>query len=194
MPKMFEFLTDEQIAFIKKQHLFFVATAPLQASGHINLSPKGLDAFRVLSSTSVAYLDLTGSGNETSAHLLENGRITFMFCAFEAAPLILRIYGTGRVILPEHKEWSEVSKHFEQANTIGVRQIILADIEFIQTSCGFGVPIYEFKEERDILPKWAMKQGMEGVLKYQSQNNKASIDGLPTLLGRERFAGSDSTK
>lgn len=182
---MFNELTKEHQTFIEKQHLFFVATAPLQASGHINLSPKGLNAFRVLSPTQVAYLDLTGSGNETSAHLLENGRITFMFCAFEDSPLILRIYGKGRVVLPEHEEWSEIAGHFELLE--GTRQIILADIEFIQTSCGFGVPVYEFKEDRDILPTWARKQGKDGIGTYQKNNNVKSIDGLPTLLGQERF-------
>ncbi|TAE24366.1 MAG: pyridoxamine 5'-phosphate oxidase family protein [Candidatus Kapaibacterium sp.] len=186
MPKMFNEITQEHKIFIEKQHLFFVATAPLQASGHINLSPKGLDSFRVISSTCVAYLDMTGSGNETSAHLLENGRITFMFTAFEGNPLILRLYGQGRVILPEHEEWSALAAHFTVP--IGARQIILADVELVQTSCGFGVPLYDFKEERQILTDWAKKQGDDGVRTYQLHNNKASIDGLPTLLGVERSA------
>ncbi len=186
MPKMFNEITKEHQTFIEKQHLFFVATAPLQASGHINLSPKGLDSFRVISPTQVAYLDMTGSGNETSAHLLENGRVTFMFTAFEGNPLILRLYGKGRVVLPEHKEWSGIASHFTVPT--GARQIILTDVELVQTSCGFGVPLYEFKEERQILTDWAKKQGDDGVRTYQSNNNKASIDGLPTLLGVERYS------
>lgn len=184
MAKMFEEITDDLQAFIAKQHLFFVATAPLQASGHINLSPKGLDAFRVLSSKQVAYMDLTGSGNETSAHLLENGRITLMFCAFEGAPNIVRLYGTGRVVLPEHEEWSAFQAHFTLVD--GVRQIVVADIEFVQSSCGFGVPMYEFQEHRKALTHWAHTKGEQGVRNYQEQNNITSIDGLPTLLGVER--------
>jgi hypothetical protein len=184
MAKMLEEISDELRAFIEKQHLFFVATAPLQASGHINLSPKGLDAFRILSPKQVAYMDLTGSGNETSAHVLENGRITFMFCAFEGAPNIVRLYGAGRVVLPEHEEWSALQAHFTLLE--GVRQIVLADVEFVQTSCGFGVPMYEFQEHRKGLTHWARGKGAEGVRKYQEENNQASIDGLPTLLGVER--------
>lgn len=186
MPKMFQAITAEHQAFIEHQHVFFVATAPLQASGHINLSPKGLDSFRVLSPTEVAYLDLTGSGNETSAHLLENGRVTFMFCAFDGNPLILRLYGKGRVVLPEHEEWSRFAKHFTVS--VGVRQIVVCEVELVQTSCGFGVPMLEFKEERHILQDWARKKGVDGVQQYQSENNKASIDGLPTLLGVERYS------
>jgi hypothetical protein len=184
MAKMLEEISDELRVFIEKQHLFFVATAPLQASGHINLSPKGLDAFRILSPKQVAYMDLTGSGNETSAHLLENGRITFMFCAFEGAPSIVRLYGTGRVVLPEHEEWSALQAHFTLVE--GIRQIVLADVEFVQTSCGFGVPMYEFQEHRKALTHWARSKGEAGVRQYQVEKNQASIDGLPTLLGVER--------
>ncbi|NET36580.1 MAG: pyridoxamine 5'-phosphate oxidase family protein, partial [Cyanothece sp. SIO1E1] len=131
MAKCFDGITEELQAFIAVQHLFFVATAPLNASGHINLSPKGLDSFRILSANRVAYLDLTGSGNETSAHLLENGRITFMFCAFQEPSCILRLYGQGRAVLPDAPEWDNLSAIFP--STAGTRQIIVADIEQVQT-------------------------------------------------------------
>jgi hypothetical protein len=166
--------------FIKKQKMFFVATAPLSGTGHINLSPKGLDCFRVLSPARVAYLDVTGSGNETSAHILENGRITFMFCAFDGPPNILRLYGKGYTVLPNTPEWTELASHF----TIlpATRQIIVADIDLVQTSCGYSVPLYEYTGERDHAIKWAEKKGVEGIEKYKQEKNTQSLDGLPTAL------------
>src|SRR5678815_4980223 len=137
-----EEISAEHKSFIADQHLFFVTTAPLNEEGHINLSPKGFDCFRVLSPTRVGYLDIVGSGNETSAHLLENGRITFMFCAFDGPPKILRLYGKGKTVLPGDDEWDELSKQF----TIlpATRQIIVADIFKVKSSCGFGIPYYEY--------------------------------------------------
>lgn len=181
MAKVFDSITPELQAFITAQHLFFVATAPLSSAGHVNLSPKGLDSFRILSPNRVAYLDLTGSGNETSAHLVENGRITFMFCAFQGAPCILRLYGQGRVLLPANSEWTELHTLF--LPIAGARQIIVADIDRVQTSCGLGVPLMEFEGQRSALVDWAEKKGEEGLAAYWQQKNLVSLDGLPTPLG-----------
>lgn len=180
MAKLFDSITEELQEFIVAQNLFFVGTAPLSSTGHVNLSPKGLDCFRILSPNRVAYLDLTGSGNETSAHLQENGRITLMFCAFTEAPRILRLYGTGYVILPSSPDWESISAVFPQLP--GTRQIIVADIKRVQTSCGFGVPLYEYQGQRQVLIDWANKKGEQGVREYQQQKNTISIDGLPTPL------------
>lgn len=166
--------------FIQKQHIFFVASAPLSQEGHVNLSPKGMDAFRVLSPNRVAYMDVIGSGNETSAHLRENGRITFMFCAFEGTPSILRLYGNGKAVLPGTKEWDEISGQFNILPS--TRQIITAEIHQVQTSCGFGVPFYEYTGERDLHQQWAEKKGAEGLEVYKKEKNRISIDGLPTDL------------
>ncbi len=149
MAKVYDSINDDLKDFIGEQHVFFVATAPLDGAGHINLSPKGLDSFRILSPNRVAYLDLTGSGNETSAHLHENGRITIMFCAFNGSARILRLYGNGRTILPTSAEWPELFAHFTERP--GIRQIMLIDVTRVQTSCGFGIPLYEYVSERELL-------------------------------------------
>ena len=176
MAKFFTELDDSLQQFITKQQMFFTATAPEE--GRINLSPKGMDTFRCLNSKSVAYLNLTGSGNETAAHLKENGRITVMFCSFDEAPLILRLYGTGRSVYPHNEEWRELSPLFEPLP--GARQIIVVDITSAQTSCGFAVPFYEFKGERQTLRKFAETKGEEGMEEYRREKNVISIDGLPT--------------
>ena len=181
MGKFYDFIPDQQIAFIAKQHMFFVGSAPLSSAGHVNLSPKGLDSFRVLSPTQVAYMDIISSGNETSAHLHENGRITFMFCSFEGYPNILRLYGRGHTVLPDHPEWDTLSPHFNLIPS--TRQLIVAQISKVQTSCGYGVPLFEYVGERDQHFKWAETQGTAGLLAYQEENNLVSLDGLPTLLG-----------
>lgn len=178
MGKILDGITPQLAAFIQAQPLFFVGTAPLDASGHVNLSPKGLDTFRVLSPNRVAYLDLTGSGNETAAHLAENGRITFMFCSFDRSPMILRLYGNGRVVLPGDAEWDALSASFTLYP--GVRQIIVADLAFVQTSCGFAVPRMELVGERDTLLRWAESKGEEGLRAYRQEKNTRSLDGLPT--------------
>ncbi|MBD2354718.1 pyridoxamine 5'-phosphate oxidase family protein [Tolypothrix sp. FACHB-123] len=180
MAKLFDSITEELQQFITTQHIFFVGSAPLSPTGHVNLSPKGLDSFRILSPNRVAYLDLTGSGNETSAHLQENGRITFMFCAFQGAARILRLYGRGYTVLAGSPEWNLLSPLFPTLP--GCRQIIIADIEIVQTSCGFGVPLYEYQGQRESLIDWANKKGTEGVREYQQQKNLVSLDGLPTPL------------
>lgn len=182
MAKTFDSITEELQKFIADQHIFFVGTAPLSSTGHVNLSPKGLDSFRILSPNRVAYLDLTGSGNETSAHLQENGRITFMFCSFGEKPSILRLYGWGITVLPESSDWESLYLLFPQIP--GTRQIIVADIERLQTSCGFGVPLYEYQGQRQTLVNWAEKKGDKGIQEYHQQKNLLSIDGLPTPLSK----------
>jgi hypothetical protein len=179
MGKVLPRLTEGLQGFIERQHVFFVATAPL-GGGHVNLSPKGMDSFRVLGPSTVAYLDNVGSGNETAAHVLENGRITFMFCAFEDSPLILRLYGTGRSVLPADTEWATLAGRFPSRP--GVRQIIVAELTRVQTSCGEGVPFYSYAGERQQLIEWAAGKGPEGLAAYQRKNNVRSIDGLPTPL------------
>jgi hypothetical protein len=181
--KFYDAISDELREFIEAQHIFFVATAPMAGDGHVNLSPKGHDVFRVLGPNRVGYLDLTGSGNETSAHLLENGRITFMFCAFEGPANILRLYGTGRAVLPQSPEWADLAPQFNLLP--GTRQIIVADIDQVQTSCGFAVPFFDYVGERETLQKWAENRGEDGLAVYWSEKNTQSIDGLPTpLAGR----------
>ncbi|MFD1140134.1 pyridoxamine 5'-phosphate oxidase family protein [Larkinella insperata] len=182
MGKFHDSIKPAHQAFIEKQHIFFVSTAPLSTDGHINLSPKGLDCFRFLAENKVGYMDLISSGNETSAHTLENGRITIMFCSFEGAPLILRLYGKGHAVLPGTDEWALYAPQF----TIypSTRQLIVADIDLVQTSCGFGVPLFEYAGERDIHFDWAEKKGQDGLQDYVQEKNLVSLDGLPTDLGR----------
>jgi hypothetical protein len=181
MGKVLSEITDELRRFIARQPVFFVATAPLAADGHVNLSPKGLETFTVLSPSEVAYLDLTGSGNETSAHLLENGRITFMFCSFSGPPQILRLYGQARTVMPSDGEWPTLRPSFGEYS--GVRQIVAAKVQRVQTSCGFGVPLMEHRGARDTLLRWADAKGAGGLVAYRAEKNRSSIDGLPTALG-----------
>lgn len=188
MAKFYLELNEDLRQFIEDQKIFFTATAP--QVGRINLSPKGIDSFRCIDSKTVAYLDLTGSGNETAAHLQaqvdpENqGRMTIMFCSFSEKPLILRLYGRGRAIRPRHTEWESFYSLFEPIP--GERQIIVLDIDSVQTSCGFGVPIYEFKEERKVLIEWADKKGKQGLVEYWREKNQKSIDGIPTGIFEDR--------
>ena len=171
-------LTPEITEFIKLQPIFFTATAA--ENTRINLSPKGMNCFRVIDPNLVGYLDLTGSGNETAAHIMADGRLTIMFCSFGEKPLILRLYGQGKVVRPDHAEWSKYAELFPHYP--GERQIILLQIESLQTSCGFAVPKMQLTEERKMLVDWATKQGPDGVEKYQKTKNIKSIDGLPTSV------------
>jgi hypothetical protein len=183
MAKVFDSITSELREFIEAQPVFFTATAPLTRDGHVNLSPKGLDCLRILSPTEIAYLDLTGSGNETAAHVTENERITFMFCAFSGAPRILRLYGRGVVVLPGAQRWADLADRFPAHP--GARQIIVAEISRVQTSCGFGVPLMEFAGQRDTLRRWAEAKG-DALPLYRQEKNAKSIDGLPAPLVYDR--------
>jgi hypothetical protein len=180
MGKLHDSISPAHREFIEKQHIFFVATAPLSADGRINLSPKGFDCFKVLSDHQVAYMDLISSGNETSAHTLENGRITIMFCSFDTTPNILRLYGKGFTVLKGTSDWEKYSSNFLIYPS--TRQIIVMNVDMVQTSCGFGVPLYNYWGERDIHFEWAEKKGPEGLNEYIEKNNLESLDGLPTSI------------
>lgn len=183
MGKLFKTIQPEHEAFIAKQHIFFVGSAPKDTEGNVNLSPKGHDVLRLLSSNEVAYLDLTGSGNETSAHLEENGRITLMFVALEGPPMILRLYGEGRVVLAGTPEWEELAPHFILLP--GARQIIVVHVHAVKTSCGFSIPFYSYEGERETLQKWAVNKGEQGLNDYWQEKNVVSMDGLVTTLGQK---------
>lgn len=174
MAKFLQTLNESHMDFIKQQKIFFTATAP--DIGRINLSPKGMDTFRILDPKTVAYLDLTGSGNETAAHISKNGRMTIMMCAFNGEPLILRLYGKGEVITPRSAQWPMLIPLFDTIP--GTRQIIQLHIESTQSSCGFSVPVFEFIAEREQLAEWANKKGEKGLTEYRKKNNQTSIDGI----------------
>jgi hypothetical protein len=179
MGKLFDEITPEVSAWISEQRVFFVATAPLSAKGLINCSPKGMDSFRVFNSSEVGYLDLTGSGIETAAHLSENTRIVFMFCAFAGPPKIVRLHGRGVYHLPGSPGFREVQNLFPALS--GARGIVRARLSRISDSCGFAVPRYDFVEERDTLTRWADSKGAVGLETYRADRNAESIDGLPGL-------------
>lgn len=181
MAKFYDHLTDDLQDFIRRQHIFFVATAPLSADGHVNLSPKGYDTLRVLDAHTIAYLDITGSGTETAAHIMENERITMMWTAFEGSPNILRAYGRGEIVLPGSDRWDELIGAFNPV--LGVRQMIVNHVTKVQTSCGFGVPFFDYVGERDALDKVAITKGEDGLAAYRREKNTRSIDGLPTPFG-----------
>jgi hypothetical protein len=176
MATAYDEISDDLAQWIGAQPMFFVATAPADG-GHVNVSPKGLDTLRVLGPTRVVYLDLTGSGIETIAHLRDNGRITLMWCAFEGAPRIARAYGTGRVHGVGTPEFDALATHF--APIPGMRSIIEVDVERVSTSCGYAVPLMQFEGQRDRLVKWAEAKGDDALPAYRASKNAASIDGLP---------------
>ncbi|HYG79939.1 MAG TPA: pyridoxamine 5'-phosphate oxidase family protein [Pyrinomonadaceae bacterium] len=178
MAKFYPRLDQSLRDFIAEQKIFFTATAP--AEGRINLSPKGMDTFRCIDDRTVAYLDLTGSGNEAAAHLAADGRMTIMMCSFAESPLIMRLYGRGRVVRPGDAEWDALRPRFPTFP--GERQIIVLDLESAQTSCGFAVPVYELKGERQMLVEWTLKKGEDGIREYRREKNRVSIDGLLTYL------------
>ena len=179
MGKVFAGIDERNATFINAQHLFFVATAPAGPHGHINLSPKGLDAFRILSPRTVAYADLTGSGIETIAHLRENGRIVIMFCALAGPPRILRLHGHGEVIEPCHDDFDTLRQLFPPLESL--RAVIRVRLDRIADSCGFGVPRFRYVADRPQLAAWAENRGAEGLAAYRSEHNRRSIDGLPGL-------------
>lgn len=179
MGKLYDRIDDALARFIGAQRLFFVATAPLDPEGHVNLSPKGLESFRVIDPRTVAYLDLTGSGIETVAHLRDNGRIVLMFCAFEGPPKILRLYGRGESVEPGDPRFRNLLALFPEPP--GVRAVVVVAVERIADSCGWGVPLYRYEGGRTQLLDWAQQKGARGLDKYRAENNRTSIDGLPGL-------------
>lgn len=178
MGKQLPGLNSKLIEFIQGQPLFFVATAARE--GRVNLSPKGMDTLKVLGENRVVWLNLTGSGNETAAHIRENPRITVMFCAFEGPPLILRLYGTARAIHSNNPEWEELCGHFK--SFAGSRQFFDMTLDLVQTSCGMGVPYMDYRGERNMLEPWAENLGPEGLREYRQNKNRQSLDGLDTGL------------
>ncbi len=181
MGKQYAQIDSMHREFIERQHIFFTASGTVES--RINISPKGLNAFRILDDNTVAYLDLTGSGNETAAHLRADGRLTLMFCAFEDRPQILRLYGHGRTIPRGSAEYAQILQSaFANTEQPGARQIVILDVDFVQTSCGFGVPLFEYTGERSNLIDWAANKGDEGLQIYRREKNSRSIDGLPTAL------------
>ncbi len=175
----FDSIDERARAFIEDQHVFFVATAPSGDEGHVNLSPKGYDTLRVLGPHRIAYLDLTGSGAETVAHLRQNGRITFMFCAFEGKPLVLRVYGRGTVAEPGDPLYDEVAALVPPNR--GARAAIVVDVDRVSTSCGYSIPFYEHVGERPTLDEWTDRKSDDALAEYRVEHNACSIDGLPSL-------------
>jgi len=179
MAKQFPSISPELKAFIERQHIFFTASAT--GDSRINLSPKGLDGFRVVGDNEICYLDRTGSGNEAAAHLKADGRMTIMLCAFDGPPMILRLYGCGRVARKGTGDYARYLESFFDGNEpAGARQIVVLDVELVQTSCGFGVPLHDYREERPSLVRWAEAKGEAGIAGYWQEKNRLSIDGLPT--------------
>jgi hypothetical protein len=174
-------IDDDLRAWLAAQHVFFVGTAPAGDEGHVNVSPKGYDSFRVLGEREVAYLDLTGSGVETIAHLRENGRICLMFCAFAGNPRIVRLHGRGEAVLLGDPRFDALVSGFPDLP--GTRAVIRVDVDRISDSCGFSVPLLAFEGERDRLRTWADKKGPDGVAGYRARKNRRSIDGLPGIPG-----------
>lgn len=181
MGRVLDGISAELTAFLEAQPVFFVATAPDDPDGFVNCSPKGLDTFRVLDDRTVAYLDLTGSGIETVAHLRDNGRITLMFCAFTGRPDIVRLYGRGRAVTVDAPDAATLLARFPDLP--GARAVIVVDVERVSSSCGFAVPRMSLDGPRDELVAWADKKGPEGIARYWHDKNRTSIDGLPGLSG-----------
>lgn len=178
MGQKFLELSEVHLAFIHEQQMFFVATA--DTDGRVNVSPKGLDTFRVINSKQIVWLNLTGSGNETAAHIHANKRMTIMFNAVVGAPMILRLYGTAQVIHHNDSNWQDYYDMFD--DYIGARQIFVMAIEMVQTSCGMAVPLYDYKEQRDALLKSGQRKGVEGIKTYWRERNQTTIDGKPTHI------------
>lgn len=179
MGKEFEAIDDKLQRWIEKQRMFFVATAPLDGNGHVNCSPKGLDSLRVLGPRQLAYVDLGGSGIETVAHIRENQRITIMLCAFDGPPKIFRFYGRGRAVEPGNTEFNDLVARFPEQPS--VRNIIVIDVERIMDSCGYGVPEFDFRKDRESMANWINSKTDEELAQYRRDNNSESLDGLPGL-------------
>ncbi|WP_369918800.1 pyridoxamine 5'-phosphate oxidase family protein [Photobacterium sp. GB-72] len=180
MGKQFSELSDKHVEFIEKQKIYFVGTAA--DSGNVNLSPKGGDSLRVINSKQIAWLNLTGSGNESASHVIKNARMTLMFCAFEGAPLIFRVYGKAKVLHTKDEEWGQFVQLFPES--VASRQIFILDIDFVQSSCGMSVPYFSYEGDRDDLANWSKKQGVEGIEQYWLKKNQKSIDGFETEIAK----------
>lgn len=176
MGKQFDRIEDGHKVFIEAQHIFFTGSAA--PSGKVNISPKGMDSLRVMGPNRIAWLNLTGSGNETAGHLRQANRITLMWCGFEKRPIILRAYGTARCLHPHDDGWEDLAALF--GPPLGARQIYDMTVEMVQTSCGYGVPYFDYAGERDTLVKWAEDKGPEGIAAYWRERNATTLDGLPT--------------
>ncbi|NLT30140.1 MAG: pyridoxamine 5'-phosphate oxidase family protein [Propionibacterium sp.] len=187
MAKFYDSIEPQLVEFIERQQMYFVGTAA--ADGRVNVSPKGLDTFRVLGPHRVAWLNGTGSGNETAGHVAQNPRMTIMFCSFEAKPWILRLYGTARCVQPGDPDFAELVELFPPLD--GARQVYDVTVTECQTSCGFGVPLYEHVGQRDLMYSWADKKGPEGIAKYQREKNARTIDGFDTHLPAAVLGGGD---
>lgn len=183
MGQQYQEILPKHREFVEQQKIFFVGTAA--DSSRVNISPKGMDSLRILSSNLVIWLNVTGSGNETSAHVQQNSRMTIMFCAFEGNPLILRLYGEAQVVHRTDPQWETYGKHFPA--TPGARQIFELKVDLVQSSCGMAVPFYTYSGERTLLADWAIKQGEEGIERYWEKKNQSSIDGLPTHIMDKNF-------
>lgn len=179
MSKRRDNIDDDLKTWLRAQHMFFVSTAPLSADGHVNCSPKGGDCFRILGDMEVAYLDYTGSGAETAAHLRENGRIVLMFAAFEGRPNIVRLHGTGTYITLNDPRFADLVSLFPP--NPGIRAVVHVQVERVSTSCGFSVPLMDYREDREVLNKWAASKGPEGLNEYRAEKNAISIDGMPAI-------------
>jgi predicted pyridoxine 5'-phosphate oxidase superfamily flavin-nucleotide-binding protein len=179
MGATFDSINDQARRFIEAQHMFFVATSPSAADGHVNLSPKGYDTFRVLGPNRVAYLDLTGSGAETVAHVRQNGRITLLFCAFDGKPNLVRLYGAASVAEPGDDRYDEFAALVPDNR--GARAAIVVDVDRVATSCGYSVPLYEYVGERPTLDEWVARKSDDDLAAYRSDKNASSIDGIPSI-------------
>lgn len=183
MGKTYEAITPDLAGWIQQQHVFFVATAPLSADGHVNTSPKGLDCLRITGPRQAAYLDATGSGAETIAHVRENGRIVLMFCAFSGPPKIVRLHGRGTVVTRTSADWDAWCGRFPPQ--AAPRSVIVVDVTRVSDSCGYGVPSMDYREDRDVLARWVATHGTEVLPAYRREKNTLSIDGLPALDERD---------
>ena len=184
MAKVHERITDRMRAWLLAQHVFFVATAPSGPGGHVNVSPKGVGGtFAVLDDRTVAYVDLTASGSETIAHLRQNGRITLMFCAFDGPPDIVRLHGRGRFVTLYDDGFDDLLARFDGGldESRGVRAVVVVDVERVSDSCGYGVPLMDYRGERDLLPQYMERKGADGRAAYRRLKNRTSIDGLPAF-------------
>jgi hypothetical protein len=179
MGRTYDAIPDHLASWMEAQPIYFVASAPLAVDGHVNLSPKGGDSFRVIDANTVAYQDLTGSGAETIAHTRENGRLTIMFCSFDAKPNIVRLFGRGEAVLPGHADFDDLASRFPPH--AGTRSIIRLRTAEITSSCGYSVPLMELVGHRSTLDEWVDRKGPEGIAAYQAQKNARSLDGLPAL-------------